>query len=101
MKSRGPQPISDLLAQWMTQRGIGRVRVATELTTAWNSVVGEALAAQTRVGELKRGILDVRVAHSLLVQELTFQQSDLLARLQPLLPGQALKKLRLKVGPLD
>ena len=41
-----------------------------ELKDAWNAAVGEPQCHQTRVGEVRRGVLNVTVAHSTLLEEL-------------------------------
>jgi len=93
-----PQRIGELLAKLLAQRGYGQAQTTQDLNEAWRAVAGEALAAQTRAGTIKRGTLEVLVAHSLLLQELTFQQADLLTKLQKLLPERKLKQLRFRVG---
>jgi len=95
---RHPQAIGDILAQLMAKRGYARERSTTEITDAWQAVVGDLWSQHTRVGEIKRGTLEVFVANSLVMQELTFQKQAFLAKLSELLPDQKIKNLKFKVG---
>ena len=68
---RGPRPLSDILGELFTVRGYGRLRARQELEDAWNEAVGEPYCRQTRLGEVRRGVLNVTVAHSTLLEELS------------------------------
>ena len=68
---RGPRPLSDILGELFTVRGYGRLRARQELEDAWNTAVGEPYCRQTRLGEVRRGVLNVTVAHSTLLEELS------------------------------
>jgi len=96
----GPQPISSILGELMVRRGFAGVRRAEGLESAWRRAVGDAIALQTRVGSVRRGKLEVTVAHSTLVQELMFRKVTVLAALRESLPDEAIQDLRLRVGPI-
>ena len=82
-KRRGPKPLSDILGELFAARGYGRLRGLEELEEAWNAAVGEPGCRQTRVGEVRRGVLNVTVAHSTLLEELAaFRKPQLLAALR-------------------
>ena len=66
----GPRPLSDILGELFTVRGYGRLRARQELEDAWNTAVGEPCCRQTQLGEVRRGVLNVTVAHSTLLEEL-------------------------------
>ena len=97
-KQRGPQPISSVLSELMARRGLGRTISTAHLETAWREAAGESAARFTRVGAVRRGRLEVIVANSTLVQELTFQKSDIIRRLADRLPDQKIGDLRFRVG---
>lgn len=98
----GPSPLSDILTELFTSRGYGRLQAANELEEAWNVAVGEPKSRQTRVGSLKRGVLNVTVAHPILLEELAgFHKSTLLAALRRALPDAAIHDIRFRVGPVD
>ena len=99
--NRHPQPIAEILSRLLAKRGYARERSTAELTTAWNSAAGELIAKHSRVGEIKRGVLEVFVANSVLLQELTFQKQSVLDKLIELTPDQKIKNLRFKIGSMD
>jgi predicted nucleic acid-binding Zn ribbon protein len=101
-KFRGPKPVSDILGELFATRGYGRLRAQTELEEAWNAAVGEPGCRQTRVGEVRRGVLNVTVAHSTLLEELAaYQKPQLLAALRQNAPGTTVHDIRFRVGPID
>src|SRR5271169_6868470 len=98
---RGPRPLSDILGELFTVRGYGRLRARQELEDAWNRAVGEPYCRQTRLGEVRRGVLNVTVAHSTLLEELAaFQKSALLQALRACAPGMTIHDIRFRVGPV-
>ena len=90
MPKRGPERIANVLSELMARRGFARVRSGADCESAWNEAAGP-LAAYTRVGQLRRGTLEVVVANSTLIQELTFQKAGLLETLRRLLPDQPIQ----------
>lgn len=98
---RGPRALSDILADLFTVRGYGRLHARQELEAAWNKAVGEAYWRQTRLGEVRRGVLNVTVAHSVLLEELSaFRKSSLLRALRLDAPATIIHDIRFRVGPL-
>ena len=101
-KRRGPRPLSDILGELFATRGYGRLRALKELEDAWNAAVGEPGCRQTRVGEVRRGVLNLTVAHPTLLEELAaFQKPTLLAALRQNAPGTVIHDIRFRVGPID
>ncbi len=96
-----PIPIAEVLSELMSRRGFARVRSAEALGNAWREAAGDLLAGYSRVGDIRGGKLDVIVANSTLVQELTFQKSAILKRLADQLPNQRIRDLRFRVGAID
>jgi len=100
-KRRGPKPLSDILGELFASRGLGRLRSARELEDAWNAAVGEPGCRHTKVGEVRRGVLNVTVAHPALLEELSaFQKSALLTALRQNAPGTVVHDIRFRVGPV-
>ena len=97
-EKRGPQPVGDVLAELMARKGFARVLGEEAYRAAWNEAVGESVARFTRPGKLRRGLLEITVANSMLVQEFTFQKADLLKSLRQKLPDENIRDLRFKVG---
>jgi len=94
----GPERIGDILAQLMARRGFAQVQTAAAWETAWRQAAGEMIAKFSRVTAYRGGKLEILVANSVLVQELSFQKPALLASLSRLLPEHAIKDLRFRVG---
>ncbi|MBN2023625.1 MAG: DUF721 domain-containing protein [Pirellulales bacterium] len=97
----GPRAIGDVLAELMAQKGFGRIRGAEAFEQAWRDAVGEMAAAHTRVGAIRRGKLEITVANSMLVQELTFQKPALVRTLRERMPHDKIKDLHFRVGNID
>ena len=98
---RGPRPLSDILGELFTVRGYGRLRARQELEDAWNAAVGEPYCRQTRLGEVRRGVLNVTVAHSTLLEELAaFRKPALLAALRSGAPATTIHDIRFRVGAI-
>ncbi len=97
-KPRGPQPIGDILAELMARKGFARARGEEAYRVAWQEAVGEPVAQYTRTGKLRRGLLEIFVANSMLIQELTFAKAGLLKSINQKLPDENIRDLRFKVG---
>ena len=96
---RGPEPLKEILARLMAARGWGRRQGRLHLERAWEDAVGPDHARQTRVLGLRRGILEVEVAGSVLMQELAhFHKRVLLQKLKAALPREKLTDLRFRAG---
>ena len=100
-KSRGPRPIGDILAELMARKGFARALGEEAYHSAWKEAVGESVAQYTRTGKLRRGSLEIIVANSMLIQELTFQKAALLKSLRQKLPDENIRDLRFKVGVVN
>jgi predicted nucleic acid-binding Zn ribbon protein len=96
---RQPKPVANIIAQLVQRKGYAQVRQAGQYNDAWASAAGH-FAAQSEVGQLSRGVLEVTVANSLVMQELTFEKERILAALKAALPDAGVKQLRLRVGKI-
>jgi predicted nucleic acid-binding Zn ribbon protein len=98
---RSPKRIGNVIAQLVSRRGYAQIRAAGERDEAWQAAAGQELANMTQVAALRRGVLEVLVANSLLMQELTFRKEELLKNLQQALPNDGVKQLKFKIGQID
>lgn len=96
--ARKPKALSKVLAQLITVRGYGRVKSTANFNEAWQTAVGPTLGKFTLPGQLRRGVLEVTVANSMLIQELTFQKQQLLTKLKTQLPDAKINDLKFRVG---
>ena len=62
--------------------------------------MGERRAASTRATGVRRGVLEVVVTSSTLLQEINFEKQKLIRRLAELLPDEKIRDLKFRVGPL-
>jgi predicted nucleic acid-binding Zn ribbon protein len=93
----GPTSIGRLMSRLMSRTGYDREQAAEGLAAAWREAAPPALQAASRPGLVRRGVLEVFVSHSALVQELGFQKREVLARLAELLPAAGITDIRCRV----
>ena len=98
---RQPKKMADVLSNLMSKRGYARELSTTTLDDAWQKTIGPRFAGDTRPGNIKRGVLEVLVASSAVLQELTFQKKQLLTKLQSAAADQKITDLRFKVGAIS
>lgn len=98
---RGPRALSEVLGELFTVRGYGRLQALRELEQAWNCAVGEPYCRLTSVGELRRGVLSVTVAHPTLLEELAaFRKREILQALHTGALGATIEDIRFRIGPV-
>jgi predicted nucleic acid-binding Zn ribbon protein len=97
---RGPQPIAEVLTRLMTRKGYANFQTSCEWTEAWRQVSGSQ-AAHSRTGKFNRGVLEVIVRNSTVLQELTFRKKHLMQALQERIPQISIKELRFRVGSIE
>jgi predicted nucleic acid-binding Zn ribbon protein len=101
-EERGPEPLGEILSRLFTARGWGRRQGRLHLEQAWEEAAGPAHAAHTRVGALRRGVLEVIVDNAVLLQELShYHKRRLLEQLRQRLPNTPLTDLRFRAGVLE
>lgn len=94
---KGPEPIGEVLSRLFIARGWGRKQDRLRLEQAWAVAVGANDAAKTRVGALKRGVLEIEVVGAVLMQELAhFRKRPVLEKLREQLPGVTVSDLRFR-----
>jgi predicted nucleic acid-binding Zn ribbon protein len=99
---RGPEKLAEVLSRLFTSRGWGRRQDRLHLERAWEAAAGRETAAKTRVGGLRRGVLEVTVGNAVLLQELThFHKRRLLEQLRRRLPNTPITDLRFRAGVVD
>ena len=99
--SRGPQPIAETLSQLMARRGYAYLKTTSEREEAWKEVVGQKMVGHCRVGQVRRGVLEVVVRNSAALQELTFRKKKLLEEIMAALPDLRIRDLRFRIGAVE
>ena len=99
--ARRPKAIKDILAQLITARGYGRIQATADFTEAWRNAAGETFAPYTLPGRLKRGVLEVTVTNSIVIQELTFQKEQILAALREHCPDAKIRDVKFRIGAIS
>ena len=89
---------SGVMGQVMAHRGIAQQQATNELSETWSQIVGVSFAGHTRLGSLKRGVLEIYVANSMISQQLSFRKQKILQQLQEQLPNNKIRDLRFRIG---
>lgn len=89
------------MAELMARRGYAQAQTSDARCDAWNVVVGNELAASTRAGNIRRGVFEVIVTNSIVMQELSFRKQELVGRLAKELPCENIMDLRFRIGTID
>lgn len=98
---RMPQPIGESISSLMIRRGYAALETANQRDIAWRDVAGPEIARDTRVGQLRRGVLEIVVRNSVLMQELTFRKKKLLKKISTRLAETKISDLRFRVDSID
>jgi len=96
-----PKAMRDVLSQLLAKRGYAQVQTAATCDAAWREAVGKNLAADTRPGGVRRGVLEILVRNSASLHELGFIKAKIIKTLTKLVPEQKIRDLRFRVGNMD
>jgi predicted nucleic acid-binding Zn ribbon protein len=99
--SRGPELLGEILSRLFVARGWGRRQDRLRLEQAWADAMTTCRlrAESTRVGALRRGVLEVLVENTVLLQELAhFHKRRLLEQMRGKLANATINDLRFRVG---
>lgn len=81
MKKKGEEEIGSILKTFFTRSGFGERMLESWALKIWRNVVGKEIAEKTEPLRIRHGILQVRVAHSVWMQQLHFFKPLLLKKL--------------------
>src|SRR5262245_9718834 len=96
-----PKPMRDVLSQLLAKRGYAQVQTAASCEAAWREAVGVKLAADTRPGNVRRGVLEVLVRNSSVSSELGFLKAKIVKTLTKLVHEQKIRDLRFRVETIE
>lgn len=78
-----PQHVGKVLSELIAIKGLARVHGTEQLQQAWRAVAGDDIGCKSRVIELTRGVLNIGVSNSAVLNELAgFHKQALLEQLQ-------------------
>ncbi len=97
----GPQSAARVIARLLSSRGYDREQSAGQLATAWEAVAPPAFRNRSRAGAVRRGVLEVVVSHSALVQEMGFHKEEVLRRLGEAIPAEGIADIKCRVGDVS
>ncbi len=92
-----PRPLGSLLTRLMARTGYDRQQGSDALRSAWAEVAPASLQGSSQPGTVRRGVLEVFVSHSALVQEFGFHKREVLAGLQRLVPAEGITDIRCRL----
>ena len=98
-----PKPMQSVMTNLLAKRGYAATESSDHLRNAWNEAAGELLSQFSRPTGLRRGVLEVLVANSTMMQEVNFHRAQLLADVQKAIEkegtsGARITALKLKIG---
>lgn len=100
-ESSSPELLGEVLSRLFAARGWGRRSERVRLEQAWAEVAGPAVATGTRLGSLRRGVLEILVGSAAMLQELAhFQKRRLLTELKARVPT-PISELRFRISALQ
>lgn len=86
--------ISQVLDRLFLEKGYANEQSRDELLTAWEQAVGPVLSSQSKVGMIKRGMLQIFAANEIIMSELDFQKAKALKSLQKSVPEMKIRGLK-------
>jgi hypothetical protein len=96
-----PKRAADIMAAVLQRRGYGRIMENEQLTSRWAAAVDPRLRPLTRAVRVYRRRLEVLVANSTVMSELTFAKSGLLSRLNEGAAGPPIADIRFRIGAVE
>jgi hypothetical protein len=96
--TRRPRKSAEIVAQLMARKGYAQQSTTNELQETWKKVAPTACCDQTQAGQIRRGVLEVLVANSVLHHRLEFEKTTLLSELQKQLPNAKIRDIRFRIG---
>ena len=96
---RLPRGLSTILNQLFALKGYGRVHTDQKLDAVWRQTVGDSYYNQTRIRDVRHGVLTIIVAHPTLLEELNaFYKPQLLSALRNSNLAVSIYDIRFRIG---
>ena len=91
------QRIGTIVNQLISRRGYAQVAVVHEMESTITATLDESIRGSIRVGNLKRGVLEVYAGDSVTLQELNFQKRSILRKIEKEHPQSNVTDLRFRI----
>jgi predicted nucleic acid-binding Zn ribbon protein len=92
--------VGELLKEYLREKGWLTANPYQPLFSGWQEIAGEALAAHSRLSDVRGGILIVEVDHPGWIQMARLRQEALLAAARKAAPDASLQGIRVVLGSL-
>jgi hypothetical protein len=89
-----------VVARLLARTGYAQEQASEALASAWALSAPQHLTGHSRPGLIRRGVLDVFVTHSAIVQEMAFYKHEILERLQANLPTAGITDIRCRMADI-
>lgn len=96
--SRRPKAIANVVNKIVVKRGFAETKCSAQLETVWQEVAGKQMAEQTRLGNVRKGVLDVFVKSSSAMQHYSMLKSTLVQNFKNKYPEAGIENIRFKIG---
>jgi predicted nucleic acid-binding Zn ribbon protein len=100
-RETGPQPLRNIIPELLARKGYGQELASNERASIWRELVGTPFHSTTGLGRLRRGVLEIFVNNSVILQELSMQKSSLLREMRARLPEHKIQDLRFRIGSTE
>lgn len=97
-RSKKEQSLKTVVNRLIAMRGLAGNQGNQQVQDCWFSLIPAAMEKKTRVGQIKRGTLEILVSDPATLQQLNFLKTQLLKQMKAKLPAVKLKNFRLKLG---
>lgn len=100
-KQRRPVPLphaSGVIRRLLARKEFSQVGQRESLEAAWKEAAGEEICQRAQCGRMVRGTLDIVVADSSTLTQLTFEKQGLLKKLKGIEATAQIKNLRFRLG---
>lgn len=94
-------PIGDAAAIVGAELGLAAPLVFTRVVEAWAEIVGETLAAHSRVRSVRNGVIEVRVDSPAWATEFRYHERDLVDRVSRLVGEGVVRAVQARVARPD
>ena len=95
------RPVKQALSELLTKGQFAARQQQQAVRNAWKVAAGLELAQHSVPGKIRRGVLEVIVADSMVSQEITMRQRQIIQALKKTLPDFPIRSFRCRLGKLD